>query len=321
MKRQIAFSLVLATLSFIATKAIESFGVDQYYRFQATHFQKESGYFDLQHPSSIQFLPTGLLPFSEITSLDSMHLMAMQGKGGNSLVLLNTDSTSFSLVSPLTSDITLSSFVQVDSLLYLFDEKMDVFVSAFPYDSSSTRKLSNTRPNWTSTSACFHKTTHRIYFNPEVENPTANRLRSVYTFNVNKNRFTSAPLFSFDVDEIERFAAENGIRIHANRITELKDTVHGLTIIPNAIAVHPKTNEVYILSGTDRSLIVFDQFGVVKNYSELDASLFPNPTGLTFAQNGDLLISNEDLIKNSIVRISWNKLWQSKGGKGLVFGR
>ena len=33
MKRQIAFSLVLATLSFIATKAIESFGVDQYYRF------------------------------------------------------------------------------------------------------------------------------------------------------------------------------------------------------------------------------------------------------------------------------------------------
>jgi len=205
--------------------------------------------------------------------------------------------------------------------LYLFDEKMDVFVSTFPYDSSSTRKLSNIRPNFTSTSACFHKTTHRIYFNPEVENPTANRLRSVYTFNVNKNRFTSAPLFSFDVDEIERFAAENGIRIHANRITELNDTVHGLTIIPNAIAVHPKTNEVYILSGTDRSLIVFDQFGVVKNYSELDASLFPNPTGLTFAQNGDLLISNEDLIKNSIVRISWNKLWQSKGGKGLVFGR
>ena len=321
MKRQLAFSLVLATLSFIATKAVESFGVDEYYRFQATHFQKESGYFDLQHPTSIQFLPTGLLPFSEISSLDSVHLLAMHPHGRNGLVLLNTDSSSFSVVNPLSSSIQLASFVRVDSLLYLFDDNMGVYVSTFPFDSTSTRKLAEAEPNWQSNSACFHPSTHRIYFNPEVEHPASNRLRAVYTFNVNKNRFASNPLFSYDVDAIERFAAENGIRIHANRITELKDTVHGLTIIPNAIAIHPKTNEVYILSGMDRSLIVFDQFGVIKNYSELDATLFPNPTGLTFAQNGDLLISNEDLIKNSIVRISWNKLWQSKGGKGLVFGR
>ena len=316
MKRQLAFSLVLATLSFIATKAVESFGVDEYYRFQATHFQKESGYFDLQHPTSIQFLPTGLLPFSEISSLDSVHLLAMQPHGGNGLVLLNTDSCSFSVVNPLSSSIQLASFVRVDSLLYLFDDNMGVYV-----DSTSTRKLAEAELNWQSNSACFHPSTHRIYFNPEVEHPASNRLRAVYTFNVNKNRFASNPLFSYDVDAIERFAAENGIRILANRITELKDTVHGLTIIPNAIAIHPKTNEVYILSGMDRSLIVFDQFGVIKNYSALDDTLFPNPTGLTFAQNGDLLISNEDLIKNSIVRISWNKLWQSKGGKGLVFGR
>ena len=168
MKRQLAFSLVLATLSFIATKAIESFGVNEYYRFQATHFQKESGYFDLQHPASIQFLPTGLLPFSEISSLDSVHLLAMQPQGGNGLVLLNTDSSSFSVVKPLTSTINLASFVRVDSLLYLFDDNMGVYVSTFPFDSTSTKKITEVEPNWQSNSACFHPSTHRIYFNPEV---------------------------------------------------------------------------------------------------------------------------------------------------------
>ena len=321
MKRQLAFSLVLATLSFIVTKAIESYGVDQFYEYQATHFQKESGYFDLQHPVSIQYLPTGLIPFSEISSMDSLHVIAMQGHGLNGLVRLNADSNSFSIISPLKSTQHLSAFVQVDSTLYLFDDRMDVYTSRFPYDSSSTRKISQERPNWKSNSACFHQATHRIYFNPEVDHPETNRLRAVYTFNLNKNRFISEPLFSYDVDAVERFASEHGIRIHANRVTALRDTVLGLTVIPSAIAVHPKTNEVYILSAVDHSLVVFDQFGVITNYSELDSGLFPNPTGLTFAQNGDLLISNEDYIKNSIVRISWNKLWQSKGGKGLVFGR
>ena len=247
--------------------------------------------------------------------------MAMQGSGLNGLVRLNSDSNSFSILSPLKSTQHLSAFVQVDSTLYLFDDRMDVYTSTFPYDSSSTRKISQERPNWKSNSACFHQATHRIYFNPEVDHPETNRLRAVYTFNLNKNRFVSEPLFSYDVDAVERFASEHGIRIHANRVTSLKDTVLGLTVIPSAIAVHPKTNEVYILSAIDHSLVVFNQFGFITNYSELDAGLFPNPTGLTFAQNGDLLISNEDFIKNSIVRISWNKLWQSKGGKGLVFGR
>lgn len=320
-KKQLAFSFILATLSFIATKSLELYGVDQYYRFQADHFQKESGYFDLQHPSTIQILPTGLLPFSDITSLDSLHLLARQSGEGNALVLLNTDSVSFSSIAPLPYDVNLSSFVKVDTTIYLFDEHMNTYVSSFPYDSTSTVKLSETKINWVGNSACYHASTHRIYFNPQVENAASNRFRAVYTFNVNKNKFSSVPLFTYDVDEVERFAMENGIRVHAIRVNAQNDTLQGLTIIPTAIAVHPKTNEVYILSGIDRSLIVFDQFGAILNYSELDSNLFPNPSGIAFAANGDLLISNEDLIKNSIVRISWNKLWQTKGGKGLVFGR
>ena len=321
MKKQLLFSFVLATLSFIATKTLEVYGVDQFYRYQASHFKKESGYFDLMHPEHINFLPTGLLPFSEITTMDSVLVLAKQSGTGNGLVLLNADSSSFSSINPLPQAVELLTFVKVDTSIYLFDNHMNAYISTFPFDSTSTRKISTAKINWKANSSCFHPSTHRIYFNPELDNPESNRFRSVYTFNLNKNKFISTPLFTYDVDAIERFAMENGIKLHSYRITAQNDTVQGLTIIPTAIAVHPKTNEVYILSAIDRSLIVFDQFGDIQNYSELDPSLFPNPSGIAFATNGDLLISNEDLIKNSIVRISWNKLWQTKGGKGLVFGR
>ncbi len=103
----------------------------------------------------------------------------MKGSGLNGLVRLNSDSNSFSILSPLKSKHHLSAFVQVDSTLYLFDDHMDVYSSTFPYDSSSTRKISQERPNWKSNSACFHQATHRIYFNPEVDHPETNRLRAV----------------------------------------------------------------------------------------------------------------------------------------------
>lgn len=320
MKRQVVFSFILATLSFIATKALEHFGVNEFYKFQAENFNKESGYFDLHHPNAIRYIPTGLFPFSEIATMDSTHIIAMQANGGNGLVLLSTDTNSFSVVNPLPASVKLNSFVRVDSLLYLIDDHMGVYVSSYPYDSTSSVKVTDNAPSWKSSSACFHKSTHRIYFNSDVNNPVS-RSRFVFTYNVNKNRYVSVPLFAYDVDAIERFALDNGLKIHATRITETNDTLAGLTLIPNAIAVHPKTNEVYILSGIDKALVVFDQFGEIKNFTELDPSLFPNPSGLAFADNGDLLISNEDFMKNSIVRIPWNKLWQSKGGKGLIFGR
>lgn len=320
-KKQIVFSFVLAMLSFVATKTFESYGVNQYYRYQADHFVKENGYFDLQHPAKVQLLPVGILPFSHIAALDSSNLIGMQANGSNGLIVLNPDSSSFYMINPLAHDVKLTAFVKVDTSLYLFDDRMQVYATHYPFDSSSTSKISEKAMKWKASSACYHAATHRIYFNQEITDPEVNRMRSVYAFNVNKNQYASDPLFVYDVDAIEHFATENGIRIHANRITALNDTVLGLTINPTAIAVHPKTNEVYILSGIDHSLVVFNQYGDILNYSELDPNIFPNPSGLAFTDSGDILISNEDMMKNSIVRVSWNKLFQSKQGKGLVFGR
>lgn len=61
---------------------------------------------------------------------------------------------------------------------------------------------------------------------------------------------------------------------------------------PSAIAVHPKTNEVYILSATDRYLAIYKEQQLI-NIIPLSAEVYYKPEGLSFLKNGDLLISSE----------------------------
>jgi hypothetical protein len=74
------------------------------------------------------------------------------------------------------------------------------------------------------------------------------------------------------------------------------------------------------LSSVDKTIAVFNQFGELVNMAILTDRAFSNPSGMTFNALGDLFISNNDLINNSIVRVNWNKLFQKKSTNSLIFG-
>ena len=62
---------------------------------------------------------------------------------------------------------------------------------------------------------------------------------------------------------------------------------------PSAIAKHPLTREWFIVSSVNKLLLVLDEQWKVKDYFPLDPSLFKQPEGMAFSNNGDLYISNE----------------------------
>ena len=62
---------------------------------------------------------------------------------------------------------------------------------------------------------------------------------------------------------------------------------------PSAAAVNPLTNEVFIVSSVNKTLIITDTSGQVKSVYPLNPSLYKQPEGLAFTPAGDLLISNE----------------------------
>jgi len=318
LKKQYFFSFVLATLSFIAAKSLQKVGVDNYYFEKATTFLKEDGYLNLAQSDQISLLPMGIESFSDITFLDSTILICLQ-EDKSSLVLFDLSSNQVS--TPITINLPnkIIDFSRIDSTIILLDNQVQVHFLLPPYDSSSLVTENDILGDWKSAATCIHESTKRMFIltqnNFDVDNPVSN---SIYTYTISKRKLNEKALFDISISDIEMFAIENNIATPQNKFTDLSDSLSQLIFNPSAMAIHPKTNEIYILSSENRSIVVFNQFGEVQDLFFLDEKLVSNPKAMTFHPSGDLLISNSDLMSPAIVRLKWNKIFQSKNRFELV---
>jgi hypothetical protein len=320
-KKQYFFSFVLATMSFIAARSLQKVGVENYYFKKASNFQKEDGYFDLQHPNSVQTLPMGIQPFSDVALLDSTHLLGLNQESGMMFVY---DLNDHSVVPfPLWDmESKISNISTLDSTLLLVDDAKHIHFLSSPYDSSSLTTLNLENEQFDPTSVCYHKETNRLFLIASNEERTVGYSNSsIYAYNLNQRKLNAQPLFSISGEDIEAFAIQNNLMIPHSDISIMDDTLESMNFTPTAIAVHPKTNEIYILSGSDHSLVVFNQFGKIVNFTTLDKNTFSHPSAMTFKKNGDLLITDGNLMNPTVIQVKWNKLLQSKNGHGLIFGR
>ena len=83
------------------------------------------------------------------------------------------------------------------------------------------------------------------------------------------------------------------IEMNASALKDYRGKKLQKTFNPSEIAVHPKTNDIYVLEGKSPKLLILDQEGVLKTVYKLDEINFPQPEGMTFSEEGDLYISNE----------------------------
>lgn len=92
----------------------------------------------------------------------------------------------------------------------------------------------------------------------------------------------------------------NGESIKQALAEKLSGTdISKVRINPSAVAVHPRTGEVYVLSAAGRMIAVYDG-EKLKNVFPLPAEIYYKPEGLAFTPSGDLYISSEG-IKNGYV--------------------
>lgn len=98
----------------------------------------------------------------------------------------------------------------------------------------------------------------------------------------------------------------SGFEININDIESLSDTKQE-HFRPSAIAKTPVTNEWYILSSTDKLLVIADLAWKIKQVFNLDAGTFNQPEGIAFDTNNNLYISNEgsDIVNGNILRFDY----------------
>lgn len=83
------------------------------------------------------------------------------------------------------------------------------------------------------------------------------------------------------------------IDLNAPELKEFQGKKLRKTFSPSEIAVHPLTNDIYVLEGKNPKLMILGANGKLKVVYKLDEINFPQPEGMTFSENGDLYISNE----------------------------
>ncbi|MDH3710047.1 MAG: SdiA-regulated domain-containing protein [Cyclobacteriaceae bacterium] len=108
--------------------------------------------------------------------------------------------------------------------------------------------------------------------------------KAVYSYSLSGD-FDRDPLILLDKQHLESW---NDRQL---KPLELTKKITGFK--PSGIAVHPKSQDIYIVAHEGRVLIVSSPNGEVLHLVPLAPRTFKQPEGICFAPNGDLYIANE----------------------------
>lgn len=123
---------------------------------------------------------------------------------------------------------------------------------------------------------CYDKKHKRLLIAAKAPDPSDKNLRVVYAFDIRKKKLDDTPAITIVLSG-----------------KEWEEIAENKKLQPSAIAIHPRTKEIYLLDGEFPKLLVLKNDGTYKELYELDPLQFTLPEGITFSAKGEMFISNE----------------------------
>jgi len=112
------------------------------------------------------------------------------------------------------------------------------------------------------------------------QNPDSAGLRRIYAFDLKTKQLSDKPVYTIDPEAVNRLVPLDGEK---NRY-----------ISPSGIAIHPKTNDIFVISSAQKRLVVLDyKTGAIRYAVRLNKKLLPQPEGIAFDAEGNLHLSSE----------------------------
>lgn len=122
---------------------------------------------------------------------------------------------------------------------------------------------------------------------------TEEDIRVIYRFDRSTYQLREESFLFIYRKDIYEFASKNDIPIPQRINKKGKVKKGGASFKPSAIALHPVTGHLFILSASDQGLLIVDRQGNIQDYFPLDPALFNKPEGIAFTENGDMYMANE----------------------------
>lgn len=113
----------------------------------------------------------------------------------------------------------------------------------------------------------------------EDPGPELTDVRAIYAFDLRAKRLSERPVFVLDRRALDRPPRRGGAA--------------GAAFKPSALAVHPTSGRIYVLSSARKALAVLSPEGTLLEAVALPERLYPQPESLTFLPDGTLFIASE----------------------------
>ncbi|MBL7816443.1 MAG: SdiA-regulated domain-containing protein [Saprospiraceae bacterium] len=147
----------------------------------------------------------------------------------------------------------------------------------------------------------YNRQTHQLLLAAKGEKTDGATLRTIWAFDTQqttpspKESMTVSKVFDVQLADFQSFLKQKTDKRYAKLTKDYIEnpTPAGFEFGPSGIAVQPQNGHTYIVSATNRTLIVLDAAGKILDMAKLDKTLFPQPEGLCFDADGTLYISNE----------------------------
>lgn len=247
--------------------------------------------YDLNAPFKVLILPDTLREVSGITALDKDRVACVQDENGIVFIYdLNKGRLESQYV--FAADGDYEGIARAGDTLYVLRSDGVLFKSV---QGARALSINTFIPAPNSEGLCYDEAGHRLLIACKAKSgkgPEHKDKRQIYSYDLKAGRPSADAVIEFNVPEIRQF-------VKAQRITlpvkEKKNGKHEeiLRFTPSAIAVHPVSRMLYLISSTDHLLFVFDAQGNPREVAALDPRLCNKPEGMIFLENGDLLITNE----------------------------
>jgi uncharacterized protein YjiK len=124
--------------------------------------------------------------------------------------------------------------------------------------------------------------------------------KAVYEYDLFTDSLSSNPEIIIHLDSIKSFYNHNNIAKMGIKLLSFFDSSEGdLTFQPSGIAIHPISNNLYLLGSVGKLIIILDDKYEFKAIIQMNKKLFPQAEGICFDPKGNLFISNEGKDRNA----------------------
>lgn len=252
--------------------------------------------YDITNPAKKCDLPEILQEISGITELDSSHIVCVQDENGI-LFIVDINTGEITNQYAFGEDGDYEGITRVENIVYiLMSDGILIELSGWDSGNVKSQTYSTNIPAKNNEGLCYDPGNNRLLIGCKTKAGKGSEfkdVRSIYAFDLNTKKLSDQPVIEFNVSEIADYAKSKGIKLPTKTKKKTKEIAENFKMAISAIAIHPKSGDLYVLCAIDYLFMIFDSKGQIKSIKQLPTDLFPQAEGITFLNNGDMVITTE----------------------------